>query len=55
MTDDADDDGIPDPVTALQFSAMQQHEMFTSWVDVGFTEYQALELLKAFIMAMVLK
>lgn len=55
VTDDADDDGIPDPVTALQFSAMQQHEMFTSWVDVGFTEYQALELLKAFIMAMVLK
>lgn len=48
-------DEVPDPVTALQFSAMQQHEMFSSWVDAGFTEYQALELLKAFIMGMVLK
>lgn len=51
----ADDEALPDPVTALQVSAMQQHEMYLSWVQAGFSDCQALELLKAFIMAMVLK
>lgn len=57
MTDDEDEGGeLPfEPLTLLQVSAMQQHEMFTSWEEAGFTEHQALELLKAFIMALVLK
>jgi len=29
--------------------------MYLAWVSVGFTEAQALELLKAVVMAMVLK
>lgn len=48
-------DDVPDPLTALQVGALQQHEMFLSWIAAGFTEYQALELLKAVVMAMVLK
>jgi hypothetical protein len=50
--DEADWSG---PLTALQVSALQQHEMYASWVEAGFTDHQALELLKSFIMAMVLK
>ena len=44
-----------DPVTLLQAGAASQHEMYLAWVSVGFTEAQALELLKAVVMAMVLK
>jgi hypothetical protein len=52
----ADDDGPPeDPMTALQAGAAQQHEMFVAWVVAGFTEAQALELLKAVVTALILK
>jgi PIN domain nuclease of toxin-antitoxin system len=44
-----------DPITNLATASAQQHEMFLAWVAAGFTEAQALELLKAFITAMVLK
>lgn len=49
-------DGLPqDPVTALTEVAVQQHEMFIAWAAAGFTEAQALDLLKAFITATVQK
>lgn len=44
-------DGMPDPITELVAMAAQNHEMFQAWVDAGFTEQQALELLKALITA----
>ncbi|MGW3152732.1 hypothetical protein [Streptomyces sp. NPDC001089] len=40
-------DEIPDPITSLAAMAVQHHEAFTAWVNAGFTEKQALELLKA--------
>lgn len=36
-------------LSTLMDAAISQHEMFTSWVAAGFTEAQALELLKAVI------
>jgi hypothetical protein len=55
MSDDDDDDAPEDPLTLLQAGAMQQHEMYLAWVTAGFTEAQALKLLKAVVTAMVLK
>jgi hypothetical protein len=50
------DNEIPqDPMTALTETAAQQHEIFLTWVKAGFTEGQALELLKAVITAAMLK
>lgn len=50
------DNEIPgDPLTALGGVAVGQHEMFRAWVAAGFTEVQAMELLKAFIVATVQK
>jgi hypothetical protein len=49
------DSGPEDPMTALQANAASQHEMFLAWVATGFTEAQALELLKAVLAAMVTK
>lgn len=46
---------VPGPVTALQVRAAELHEMFLAWQLAGFSEYQALELTKAAIMAMILK
>ncbi len=48
-------DEVPDPMTALQVGAAQLHEMFMAWQLAGFTEYQALELTKAAVTAMILK
>lgn len=42
-------------MTLLQAGAFQHHEQFTAWVTAGFTESQALELMKALITAMVMK
>jgi len=55
----SDEDSIPeeleDPVTALQASVAQQREMYETWLAVGFTEHQSLELLKTFVYAFVMK
>lgn len=39
------------PLTELAAAAVQQHELYRSWVDAGFTEDQALDLLKTIIAA----
>lgn len=47
-------DDLPgDPVSALQAGAAQQHEMFLAWQAAGFSEPQALELLKVVIATMI--
>lgn len=43
------------PLTQLGQGAARQHEMFTTWVAAGFTEEQALELLKAVITSLIRK
>ncbi|MEU1800853.1 hypothetical protein [Streptomyces sp. NPDC019937] len=40
-----------DPITALAQASAQLHELFESYVTAGFTEHQALELLKALLTA----
>jgi hypothetical protein len=42
-----------DPLTLLQEGAVNQHEMYISWVAAGFTEAQALDLLKAVITTLI--
>ena len=42
-----------DPLTLLQTGAVNQHEMYLSWVQAGFTEEQALDLLKAVITSLI--
>ncbi len=44
-----------DPITPLTAGAAEQHEMFLAWIAAGFTEAQALELMKAAITAVILK
>lgn len=44
-------DDMPEPMTELAALAAQHHEAFTAWISAGFTEHQALELLKAIITA----
>ncbi|MFI5973566.1 hypothetical protein [Streptomyces sp. NPDC051452] len=39
------------PVTELAAQAALHHEVFLAWIEAGFTEKQALELLKALITA----
>lgn len=39
-----------DPITELAEAAASQHEMFMAWVEAGFTESQAMELMKTVIM-----
>lgn len=39
------------PLTELAAMAVQFHELYTAYVDAGFTEDQALDLLKAIITA----
>ena len=45
------DDDMPPFITPIQGSALQLHELFQSLVAAGFTEEQALELLKATIIS----
>jgi hypothetical protein len=40
-----------DPMTVLSAAATQIHELYQSYVDAGFTEQQALELIKAILVA----
>lgn len=40
---------------ALSQLAAGQHEMYTSWVNAGFTPEQALELLKVWVSAIVVR
>lgn len=40
-------DITPDPMTLLAAAAVQMHELFRSYVEAGFTEEQAMELLIA--------
>ncbi|MFI7890861.1 hypothetical protein ACIFUY_06310 [Streptomyces sp. CACIS-1.16CA] len=42
-----------DPMTELAAAAVQLHEMHQAYVAAGFTEQQALELVKAVIVANV--
>ncbi len=44
-----------DPFTAQNEGAVVQHELFKAWVAAGFTDEQALELLKAVVTAMIRK
>ncbi|MFD7793587.1 hypothetical protein [Streptomyces sp. NPDC059759] len=44
-------DEMPDPFTELSVLTAQHHELFEAWKAAGFTERQALELLKALIAA----
>ncbi|MFF0139718.1 hypothetical protein ACFYRN_25100 [Streptomyces sp. NPDC005227] len=44
-------DELADPMTELAAAAVQQHELYESWVHVGFTPDQALELLKTVLHA----
>lgn len=37
------------PITEMQAVAVQMHEMFTAYVDAGFTEEQAMRILLRFI------
>lgn len=40
-----------DPITELAAAAAQMHELFSAYVDAGFTEQQALYLLGRLITA----
>ncbi|MEU9208508.1 hypothetical protein AB0D27_11275 [Streptomyces sp. NPDC048415] len=42
-------DEIPDPITELAALAAQHHELYEAWISAGFTERQAIELLKTVI------
>jgi hypothetical protein len=46
-------DECPETIASLVEVAISQHEMFVSWVAAGFTEAQALELLKAVVTEIV--
>lgn len=51
------DDGTmpPSPLTDLAASATQQHELFMSWVNAGFTRAEAMQLLLAAFTTMILR
>lgn len=38
-----------EPLSELMEATVSQHEMFLSWIAAGFTDAQALELLKVVI------
>lgn len=40
------DEPVESPFSDLAMAAIGMHEMFTSWVDAGFTRAEALELTK---------
>lgn len=51
-----DDEQLPgDPLMVVDMMAAQHHEAFLAWVRAGFTEPQALELVKSLITATVLR
>ncbi|MFJ2630852.1 hypothetical protein ACIO6U_02660 [Streptomyces sp. NPDC087422] len=41
------------PITELAAMAVQHHELYTAYVDAGFTENQALQMLISIIMATI--
>lgn len=41
------------PLTELAAAAVQQHELYRSWVDAGFTEQQAMMLLVTTLTALL--
>lgn len=43
------DDGPASPISELAAAAAQLHELFTAYVESGFTREEALELIKAII------
>jgi hypothetical protein len=44
-------DEIPDPITELAALAAQHHELYEAWLGAGFTDRQAIELLKVVLAA----
>lgn len=45
--------GPADPMGDLSQVAIAQHEMYTAWVDAGFTADQAMDLVKVMLMRML--
>ena len=43
----------PSPMSALAATAAQTHEMYRSYVDAGFTEVQAMQIICAMLTAML--
>lgn len=41
----------PPPLTELAAAAVQQHELYSAWVDAGFTEDQALQMMIALMIS----
>jgi hypothetical protein len=41
------------PLTELAAAAVQQHELYRAWVDAGFTEEQAMQLLVAVLLGSI--
>lgn len=51
-----DDGPMPEsPLTQLAGAAVQQHELFMSWVNAGFTRAEAMQLLLAAFTTMILR
>lgn len=51
-----DDEQLPgDPLTVVDMMAAQHHEAFLAWTRAGFSEQQALELVKSMIAATILR
>lgn len=46
-------DSPQDPITELAAMAVQNHELYTAYVNAGFTEAQAMQLLIAFLAASI--
>lgn len=42
-----------DPITQMAAGAVSTHEMFTSYVEAGFTEEQALALVQSILAAVI--
>jgi hypothetical protein len=42
----SDETQVPDPITALAEGAAQMHEMYAAYIDAGFPEPRAFELVK---------
>lgn len=40
---------VNDPFTSFAYGAVQHHEMYSAWMDAGFTADQAMELLTFFL------
>jgi hypothetical protein len=45
----SDDMQVPDPMTAMAEGAAQLHEMYTAYMDAGFTEQRAFDLVSQFL------